>query len=60
MVGDNDDFTEKVAFKSPLKHLDMGVGKCDVLSVVSGQAGSKRDVIRIMVINNNSPDTVFS
>lgn len=50
---------KKVAFKSPLKHLDMGMGKCDVLSVVSGQAESKRDVIRIMVINN-SPDTIFS
>lgn len=41
--------SKKVTFKSPLKHLDIGVEKRDVLSVVSGQPGSKMGIIRITV-----------
>lgn len=36
-----------MAFKDPLKHLDTGVERCDILSVVSGQAGSKLGITRI-------------
>ena len=43
MMGGNNDFTEKLAFKSPLKCLDMEVGKYDVLGVLSGQTRSLKE-----------------